>query len=153
MSIALIITLILLGIILVILEILIVPGLVVGILGFLMMVGGIIAAYTSYGALAGNIVLASTLIISVILFVLILRTKTWKKLTLKTNIDSKMNTLPDNGLTVGMEGVAVSRLAPMGKGKFGNEIVEVTSQLGFVDVNNTIVITKIESNKVYVKLK
>lgn len=153
MSIGLIITLIILGIICVILEILVVPGLIVGILGFVMMVGGVVAAYVTHGALVGNIVLVSTIVLSIILFALTLRSKTWRKLALKTNIDSKMNTIDEQKLTVGMEGVAVSRLAPMGKGKFDNEMVEVSSTKGFIDVGATIEITKIQGNKVYVKLK
>lgn len=153
MSIGLIITLIILGIICVILEILVVPGLIVGILGFVMMVGGVVAAYVTHGALVGNIVLISTVVLSIILFALTLRSKTWRKLALKTNIDSKMNTIDEQKLTVGMEGVAISRLAPMGKGKFDNEMVEVSSTKGFIDVGATIEITKIQGNKVYVKLK
>lgn len=153
MSIALIITLIVLGIICVILEILIVPGAIVGIIGFLMMGGGVVAAYMSHGAVVGNIVLLSTIVISIIMIVMILRSKTWKKLALKTNIDSKVNVINESQLAVGMEGVAISRLAPMGKGRFGSEIVEVSSPKGFIDVEKEIIIAKIEGNKVYVKLK
>lgn len=153
MSIALIITLIVLGIICIILEILILPGGIVGVIGFLMMAGGVVAAYVTQSPLVGNIVLISTLVVSTVLIVLVLRSKTWRKITLKTNIDSKMNTIDEDKLTVGMEGEAVSRLASMGKGKFGSEIVEVSSAIGFIDVGASIVITKIQGNKVYVKLK
>ena len=153
MSIALIIVLILLGIICLVLELLVVPGGIVGIIGFLMMIGGVVGAYIEYGAMAGNIALVGTLLTTIVAVVFMLRSKTWRRLTLKTNIDSKVNEVDEDKIKVGMEGVAISRLAPMGKGKFNNETVEVTSVHGLIDVNSDIVITKIEGNKIIVKLK
>lgn len=153
MSIALIIALILLGIVCLILELLVIPGGIVGIIGFLMMAGGIVAAYVEHGMITGNIVLISTLVLTIIAVVIMLRSKTWRKLMLKTNIDSKMNEIDEEKIKVGMEGIAVSRLAPMGKGKFNDETIEVTSGYGLIDAQTPIIITKIEGNKVIVKLK
>ncbi len=152
MSIAVIITLIVLGIICLVLELLVIPGGIVGIIGFLMMIGGVIGAYT-HSVMIGNITAVGTVVVTVLAVVLMLRSKTWRKLVLKTNIDGKMNEINEDKVKVGMSGIAISRLAPMGKGKFGNEAVEVTSNHGFIDVQSEIVITKIEGNKIYVKLK
>ena len=153
MNIGLVIILIILGLICLILEILVVPGAIVGIIGCLMMAGGIVLAYVELGTLAGNITLISTLIVTIAAVVIILRSKTWRKLMLKTKIDGKVNEINEEKIQVGMEGITVSRLAPMGKGKFGDETVEISSILDFVDENQTIIITKIEGNKIYVKLK
>ena len=38
-------------------------------------------------------------------------------------------------------------------GSLGDEIVEVVSSHDFIDVNSIIIITKIEGNKITVKLK
>ena len=152
MSIALIITLILLGIICLVLELLVIPGGIVGIIGFLMMVGGVIGAYT-HGVMVGNVVALGTVAITVFSVVMMLRSKTWRKLMLKTNIDSKVNEIDEEKIKVGMTGVAISRLAPMGKGKFDGETVEISSVHGFIDEKSEIVITKIEGNKIFVKLK
>jgi len=80
------------------------------------------------------------------------RYKTWKPLMLKTEIDSKVNVL-DTNITVGMEGKTVSRLAPAGKAVFENIMEEVFSQNEFIDENQQVIITKIEGNKIIVKLK
>ena len=152
MSIALIITLILLGIICLVLELLVIPGGIVGIIGFLMMVGGVIGAYT-HSIMVGNAVAVGTVVITVLAVVMMLRSKTWRRLMLKTNIDSKVNEIDEEKVKVGMSGIAISRLAPMGKGKFDGEVVEVSSTHGFIDVQSEIVITKIEGNKIFVKLK
>ena len=70
---------------------------------------------------------------------------------LKTNIDSKMNEVDESKISVGMTGVAISRLAPSGTGKFGDELVEVHSFNDFIDVNSEIVIIKIDGGKIIVK--
>ncbi|MCL2436151.1 MAG: NfeD family protein [Lentimicrobiaceae bacterium] len=90
-----------------------------------------------------------TLILGVIFF---FRFKTWKPLMLKTEIDSKVNVL-DQKITVGMEGKTVSRLAPAGKAIFEEITEEVFSQNDFIDENQEVIITKIEGNKIIVKLK
>ncbi len=153
MSIGVIIALIILGIICIILEILVVPGGVVGIIGFLMMAGGVVIAYIQHGAVVGNITMIATVLVTIFGIVYILRSKSWRKLVLETKIDSKMNEVDHSKLSIGIEGIAISRLAPAGKGKFGDEIVEVASSHDFIDVNSEIVITKIEGNKIIVKLK
>lgn len=153
MNIGLIIVLILLGLVLLILEVLVIPGGIVGIIGCLMIIGGIVGSYVEYGIMIGNITLVATIVVCIVVIVLTLRTKTWRKLMLKTNIDSKVNEIDESKIQIGVEGVALSRLAPMGKGKFNGEVVEVSSTHGFIDVNSPIVVTGIEGNKVFVKLK
>lgn len=147
-----IIFLILIGVIALVLELFALPGAVVGIIGSLFIIAGIVMSYVKYGLLAGNLTLLITGVFIVISVVLFLRSKTWKKMTLTTQIDSKVNIQPDS-LHEGMEGIALSRLAPGGKAVFGNEVVEVFSSLHFVDQNTPIVISKIEGNKIIVKLK
>jgi len=71
---------------------------------------------------------------------------------LETEIDSRVN-VPDKELTVGMEGKTISRLAPAGKAVFNGSTEEVFSQQEFIDENQPVVITKIEGNKIIVKLK
>ena len=71
---------------------------------------------------------------------------------LETEIDSKVNIL-DHNIEVGMEGRTISRLAPSGKAIFATGTEEVFSQQELIDENQQIVITKIEGNKIIVKLK
>jgi membrane-bound ClpP family serine protease len=81
-----------------------------------------------------------------------MRSKTWRKLQLKTQIDSKMNEVDTNKLKEGMEGVAISRLVPTGTGLFGDTETEVVSIQGFIDENSPIKIHKIEGSKVIVDI-
>lgn len=147
-----IILLILLGLIAVVLEIIVVPGGLLGILGLGSMGLGVGFAYASHGTTAGHITLFATLVIVVVALIFTLRRKTWRKLMLSTEIDAKVNQVNEAKLHVGMEGVTLSRLAPMGKANFDGEIVEVDTYQDFIDEKQPVVIVKIEPNKIIVKL-
>ena len=147
-----IIFLILIGVIALVLELFALPGAVIGIIGSLFIIAGIIISYVKFGLLAGNLTLLITAVFIIASVVLFLRSKTWRKMTLTTQTDGKMNVQPET-LQVGMEGIALSRLAPSGKAVFGSEVVEVFSALDFIDQNSPVIISKIEGSKIIVKLK
>ncbi len=153
MSWLLIITLIVVGLLMLILEILVVPGFILGIAGFGLLVFGIYNSYFHYGLFAGNITLMATLIFTVILLVLTLRSKTWNKLKLKTQNTGRVNEIDENIVKSGDIGLSISRLAPSGKAEFKNEFFEVRTFGEFIDQNKEIEIIKISENKIYVKLK
>lgn len=148
-----IIFIILVGILLMILDFLVIPGGVVAIIGVLGMVAGVVAAFIQYGTLAGFLTLLVTALFTIGSFVLMMRTKTWRKLQLNTRIDSKMNEFDPQKIHVGMTGRALSRLAPMGTGEFDGEVVEVSSPQDFIEVDTEIEITRIDGGKIYVKQK
>jgi len=146
------ILLILLGIILMILDFLVIPGGVVAVIGVICMAGGVVTAFLQFGNTVGFITLLLTAIITITLLVLMMRTRTWRKMQLKTQITSKMNEIDETKLKVGSEGVAISRLAPTGTGMFGDTEAEVLSMQGFIDENTPIVIQKIEGSKIIVTI-
>lgn len=148
-----IITIILIGIIGLVLEFLVIPGGVVGIVSGVIIAGGISIAYYQYGLLAGNLTLIITVVAIVTGIILMLRSRTWKKLMLNTKIDSKVNEVDVNIIKPGAEGITVSRLAPGGKASFDGDIVEVCSLQNFIDEQRQVVVVKVEGNKIIVKLK
>ena len=123
------------------------------IIGVLCMAGSVVAAFVQFGNTVGFLTLVLTAIITIGAFVLMMRTRTWRRLQLKTEIDGKMNDVDPEKVKVGMTGVALSRLAPMGTGQFGDEIVEVSSTQEFIEVDTEIEIVKIDGCKVIVKPK
>jgi len=144
-----IIPLIIFGLLLVLLEIFILPGMVAGIIGGLLVVLGVYQSYASYGVLAGTITLFSTIAIFVVAMILFFKSGTWKKVALSEVIDGKMNTI-DSIIQPGDKGKTISRLAPMGKAFINNEYYEVSTNSEFVDENEDIVVIKIEGNKIFV---
>lgn len=152
---ALIITLIIVGILLITAEIILIPGIfVTGVLGLASLVGSCYFAFTEYGQLGGIITIAVNIILVVLFVILALRSNTWKKLSLDTKIDSKVDFRPEEkGLSIGQSGITITQLNPMGKARINNIFVEVTSQGEIVGPNTEIEIVLIEDNRVYVKLK
>ncbi|MBU0486583.1 MAG: NfeD family protein [Bacteroidetes bacterium] len=153
MSLTIIITLIAAGLFFLVLEILILPGGVVGLLGVLMMGGAIYASYTEHGEEVGHYTLATTLITTAVGVYFSLKSKTWKNAMLEEKIDSRVNTIEEGKLHIGDEGVTVGRLVPMGKAMFHNEYFEVQSYEGLIDPGTPIEIFHLDGNKIIVKPK
>lgn len=150
---ALIITLILVGIFLIIAEFLVIPGFgVAGILGFASMVGSCWITFNEFGHFWGSIVIATNIILFLIVLFISLRSNTWKKLSLKTNIKAKVDNTPkDKGIAIGSKGVATTRLAPGGTAKINNNTIEVFSLGALIEPNTSIIVEEIEGNKIIVK--
>ena len=131
-------------------EILLVPGIgVAGILGLLSMGGSCWYAFYEFGSLTGGIVTVVTAVVLVVFAVIVLRAKTWQKMTLNTKIESKVNNVTFE-LRVSDRGRTITRLAPMGSVRFGNEVVEVKALEGMIDPDTDVEICLMEEGKIYV---
>ncbi|MDD2594300.1 MAG: nodulation efficiency protein D (NfeD) [Bacteroidales bacterium] len=152
---ALIITLIVLGIVLIIAEILIIPGFaVIGILGLCSLVASCYFGFANYGETGGIITIAVNIVLLIFFVIFSLKSKTWKKLSLSTNIDSKVDTKPqEKGITPGTEGITITRLNPMGRARINDLDVEVRSIDGIIDPNETIVVAYLEDERILIKKK
>ena len=147
----LIISLILVGLILIFAEVLIIPGVgVAGILGLLSMAGSCFYAFHEMGDTSGYIVTGVNAVLLLALVIYVLRAKTWKKMTLETNIDAKAVSEDSSVVSVGDTGRSITRLAPMGSVRFGDMVVEVKTIEGMVDPGCDVEVVMIEDNKIYV---
>ncbi len=147
-----IVILILVGLLLMILEIIVIPGSgVVGIVGMASMIAGIWLAYTKQGVEAGHITLGITLAVNVIGLAFALRSKTWKNAMLKTVNSGKVNEIKTEDIKIGQVGKTISRCAPMGKAEFNNTYYEVSTLSEFIDQGKEIEIIRISGNKIFVK--
>jgi membrane-bound ClpP family serine protease len=147
-----IILLILLGIVLLFIEFFIIPGISIpGIAGTVLVVGGITTAFIGYGAATGSLVLAITAILFIIMFYFSLKSKTWRKMTLNTELKGKANVIEEGSIKPGDTGKCISRLAPGGKVLINDQVLEARSFSGFVDENTIIEVIKLEGTKIIVK--
>jgi membrane-bound ClpP family serine protease len=153
MSLLAIILLIVLGVFLFLVEGLLIPGVTIaGIGGLLLMGAAVFFSYKYHGNLTGNIVLFSTLLISLGTLILALRAKTWNRLMLHDNIDSKVEVgLEDDAVKPGDTGVAVTRMNPIGKVMVNDLTVEGKSVSGIIDPQTKIIVTKVLGTQVIVK--
>ena len=149
----LIITLIIAGLLLLAAELVLIPGFgVAGILGIASLVGSCWVAFSQVSTAAGIITLVANIVLAIISTIVVLRSKTWKKLSLGTNIDAKVDTTPvQKGISIGDEGATVTRLAPGGKILVGTELVEALSSDNVIEPGVAIDVCSIEGNRIFVK--
>ena len=146
---------ILLGIIFLLLEIFLLPGMTVsGIAGFIFLVGGIAYAYMYMGPLAGNLSLAISGLLLAGSFIYFIKSKSLRRISLTTNIDSKVDTSDLLKINIGDVGVTQSRLNPIGKVLINNLIVEAKSINGeMIDEDIEVVVNKVEWSNILVSRK
>lgn len=139
-----------LAITLILVEIFLLPGITLaGIGGILFALGGVIYAYT-IGVSVGNITLIGSAVVFGGLFFWLLRSNSFKKVALHTEVDSRLTSSRELGIEVGDEGITLSRLAPIGKACIKGINVEAKSREAFIDEETPVVVVKVEGYNVTV---
>lgn len=147
-----VIALLLLGILLLLLEILFVPGTtIVGVGGVILLAIGIYLAYDFIGVTAGHISLASSIAAIFLALIILLKGETWKRMALDTKVEGKGVEQLEKMVAIGERGKTISRLNPVGKALFGEKILEVSTTGNFVDEDVAIEVIKIDQNRIKVK--
>ena len=154
MSVTAIILLIIFGIFLFLVEFLIVPGITVAGIGGAILLGiGVYLAFEFHGARVGGYVLAGTLTGIIITLIISLRSGTWKKLMLNTNVEGNTYNQESETIKPGDTGVALTRLNPIGKAMINEIVVEAKSTGNYINEKAEIVVVKPEGSKFIVKPK
>jgi membrane-bound ClpP family serine protease len=147
-----IITLLLIGLALIIIELVFIPGTtVVGLLGLIFSITGIVISYKHFGSDVGFYILIGMLLTTLVGLFYSFRAGSWSKFSLKTSSKSKVNEGMLTSLTVGDEGKAVSTLRPIGKADFNNKQFEVKTTGDYVEHGTRVRITQIESHQITVE--
>ena len=145
--------LIAIGLVLLILEFLVFPGVnVAGILGFACVVGAVWLAYSTMGTTVGHFTLLGTALCGFGVTYYVLRSKTWRRMQLHTQIDSTVEGV-DESIREGDIGMTQGRLAPMGKVRVGDSVVEAESRSGYFEESREVIVLKVYNNMSVVKLK
>lgn len=152
MSMLYIVLLILFGLMFLVAELVLLPGVSVGALLALVCYGSsIYLAWDEYGVLGGVIVILILLVLSSVTVIVSLRAKTWQRFSLKQKIHSSSMPQPSEELRVGERGTTLSRLSPMGKIEVGGRIYEAKSLGPYVDPRCPVEIVGFENFSVIVK--
>lgn len=147
-----VISLIVFGLSLVVVEIIFIPGTtVVGIVGIIFLISGIGLGFNYFGSEIGWITLGITSVASGILFYYSFKTNVWARFSLKSSINSKVNEGELAGIEVGQEGSTLSALRPIGKAEFGVKTYEVRTLGKYLESGTKIRIIKIVSNQIIVE--
>ena len=148
-----IVLLIFFGLLFLVAELVLLPGVSIGAILALVCYGSsIYLAFRDLGPVAGSVVVLVILVLSLIATVVSLRAKTWQRFSLKQKINSSsMSTLPEQELSVGDRGTTLSRLSPMGKIEVKGRTYEAKSLGAYVDPRKEIEVVGFENFSVIVK--
>jgi membrane-bound ClpP family serine protease len=75
----------------------------------------------------------------------------WGRFSLKTASQGKVNEGELEGLTIGLEGLAISALRPSGKAEIDSKTYEVKTLGAFVDAGTKLRIIKVNTNQIIVE--
>jgi membrane-bound ClpP family serine protease len=152
MDIAIVVILCLLGIILILLEIFLIPGITLAaVAGGLLYAASLWYAYSHLGALGGTITLISSIFVFGITFVWLVKSKALETIALKTDIQSTVASGDSLKIKEGDEGITLSRLNPMGKVRVNGITMEAKSLGEFIDEETAIIVVKVFATQLTVK--
>ncbi len=148
-----IVLLIILGAIFLMAELVLLPGVSIGgILALACDAAAIYFAFVWSGSTIGWIVVGVILIVGLLVTILSLRSKTWQKLSLRQEITSSSMEMPqESNVKIGDRGVAITRLAPMGKVEIDGKTFEAKSISELIDEHSQVEVTGYENFNVIVK--
>ena len=152
MDILIIISLIVAGLVLFIIEVFLLPGIsIAGIISAGCLLYANYYAFDTLGTTPGCITLAVSAIGVIGITIWFMRSKTVDKLSLKKTIDYKPEPLKGLDLKPGDEGIALTRLALIGNAEFNGRIIEVRSADGFINEKCRIRVERILDGVVMVQ--
>ena len=137
-----------LGLLLLTLEIVALPGGIAGVCGFLLIVFGVWQSFILWGMTVGTWVLIGSVVICALLLALFMKTKTWKRFSLNEESDSTVNQIEDPAIAIGTRGTTVARLAPTGKALIDGKLMEVHAINKFIDQDRPIEVVAIEGYRI-----
>lgn len=140
------------GLLLILLELLVTPGFIIGIIGACFWIFGLVKVYENYSTQTGNLTFIGLIVLLAISIFIALKSKVWKKVTLNQDLgESRVEGPTDNIIDVGDRGVSLSMLRPSGKADFNGLIIEVTTNGELIAAGNSVEVIKIENKKIIVK--
>ncbi len=144
-----IITLIVLGLILILLELFVTPGFVTGLLGGAAWLYALYKIYTQFGNTSGHLALGGLILLLLACILIAVKSGVWDKVSLHQQVEGKVNETPD--VRVGDTGYALSAFRPYGKAVINERNVEAASMGEHIESGSQIEVIRIENNKIIVK--
>lgn len=152
---SLVLILIVLGFILLLIEILVIPGFgIPGIVGLFFLTAASYIAYKRLDPLAGIATTIGSLIVLGVFIKLLPRSKTWRRLHLEATetkekgFHSAKDELRD---LIDKEGISITVLRPSGTALIDNKRVDVVTEGVFIQENARIKVIKVDGSRVLVR--
>ncbi|MBP3762722.1 MAG: hypothetical protein J6I49_02455 [Bacteroidales bacterium] len=147
MNTTLLIIVLLLGVVLLALEIVALPGGIAGVFGVGLIAFGVWESYVMFGNTVGTVVLLCAIALCALMLAWFMKGKTWKRFSLEEESTGKVNQL-GHSVAVGTRGTTISRLAPTGKALIDGQPTEVHAVNKFIDPDRPIEVVAIEGYRI-----
>jgi membrane-bound ClpP family serine protease len=144
--------LIILGVILLIVEFMLIPGLsIAGVGCFLSFAAAVFFSFKFFGVFGGLVCTVAILVLVPLQLYYLFKSRAMKKMMLNSEIEGKAKTFDENQIKAEDKGITLGRLAPGGKIKINGITAPARSTGSYIDPNTEVVVVKIEGNIVIVK--
>lgn len=148
----LVLGLITLGIGIIIVEVIFIPGTtIVGILGFIISMYGVYLGYDYFGTPTGHIIFAGGFVATAIAIIGAFKAGAWDRFSLKESMKGRVNDDYPSNVRVGDVGESISSLKPIGKGIFNDQVIEVRTNGDYIRESNKIKVIRVDGHKIFVE--
>lgn len=149
-----VVSLIVLGLALLVVEILFVPGTtLVGLLGFILIIIGAGLSFRYFGQQTGWATVAVTGVLAFVALYLSFKSNLWMRFSLKSVSEGVATPEVEGKVEVGQEGKAISALRPIGKAEIAGEVYEVKTNGSYADAGTMIKVLQVVDNQIIVEVK
>jgi membrane-bound ClpP family serine protease len=144
--------LIVVGALLLIVELVLLPGITIAAIGALGCYGGAAwIAWNNHGVRGLLLVVALVIVVTIVATWFSLRAKTWQRFALGDKIESRSQDAPERKVKIGDHGVSLGRLAPMGTVTIDGHNYEAKTTGSFVDQHTQVEVVGFENSNIIVK--
>lgn len=134
-----------------------VPGLVLGSLGALCLLGAVLVGYMNYGVLTGSLIFAALAVVTLGGFLVWMfsfpRTALGQRIMLPTSLVRGDSRPPSGSDLLGREGIALTPLRPAGTARIEGRKVDVVAENDFIQPQETVTVILVEGMRVVVRKK
>ena len=149
-----VVSLIVLGLALLVVEILFVPGTtLVGLLGFILLIAGTGMSFRYFGQQTGWSTVAVTGILAFVALYLSFKSNLWMRFSLKSVSEGVATPGVEGKVEVGQEGKAISALRPIGKAELQGEVYEVKTNGSYADAGAAVKVVQVSGSQIIVEVK
>jgi len=151
------IALIIVGVLLIIAEVYLIPGMnVVGILGALMMLTAVGMSYMNAGLIGGVMAMAGASVLTGGALWFLWKSGAWERFVLRSSLKTDEGLLAREGEQraryLGKPGIAVTPLRPTGVAEIDGERIEVVTEGDFISAGSRIKVVAMDRRKYFVRI-
>jgi len=145
------VSLLTLGVVLMLVEVLFIPGTtLVGALGILLSGVGVYYGFINFETGTALTTLGLAVLANVLGIIYGFKSGVWNKFSLKDTVSSRSFDNRLAGLEVGQKGRTVSDFRPYGKVEIADRMYEAKSEVGFISTGTEVYVEKLEDNRIII---